>query len=1745
MSRCMQAWKEARGIGARENSSPQRSLDAPLSPALERAQATSRLERCFRSWRRLSAATKAHDLSCSVKLLNLQVARQRSSALRHWKVWAFANTGQRERRRFRVVLQRLALRRWFRFAASCTERGQFEDQASAVLRCQLLRNALQRWVFRSKQRIGRGLEAKAAIVALQKRDMRSSLSFLAKRSVTSVWFRQASVRMQMITQNLAKRSAVKTLHRHILKARHRSFAQDVASGNVEGRLLMSILRAWSQWCRRRLRRRSLLRGHLLGRVEPRCLRQLFQQWVSNVRKTQRHIATLERARIIMALSLKGRMFQSWLKRLQSTVQASSVLGSLATSLDTGLKASFLATWRKAAQRLQRQRKGFERFEAFCTKFIQSRIIARLRRLNLDLRRSEQNNVAATELKARRLQRQMFRLWHTATRSERHERTTTLNADRHRCRITSRSAFSRWKAEVATAHLEKRQLQVASHGRTNLLRRKAWSCWSSYFLAKRRRRRQAEPRIRSLKVAFEVSRRRRTFDALRRAFTLRQRSRDASRVVMSRALRSFQAWRRRARSEVELVNAVKALQQKRRGKQVFQNWTNLHTALHHRQRWEKIGVIAQVLAVWRRFTRTSLEVSGTRVAQGLFMLQRGLVGAAVVLWWEAVLQGRDLRTRAALLVEVVDSALVAHNRRQQNWALRQLSDHLASERIFEAVELCRVCLLAWHRSCIEQRHRRTLRILCEEAAKSRLLRCALNAWHNRLIHLAAVISSVVLWGANLATDRVRQILVSWRHLARRRPQLADATERVIARRQTNILGAWRLALLQRLAVAGVTTALLSTRRRNLLEAWQKEAQRRVQQRRADQAKTSVVLQQRQRSVLDRWSAARRMFRLVGVAEEWDGQVLRRQTLRNVFRGWSALMGLYSCGNAAAAKVGALRASRIVSHWSLLLRICGTRSKHSKRQAFAAWRIARRRGQEVRRGLARVAALGARSYFQQLVLYWRDRKRRKQLLVECKQKLQDSAVQRSRRSTIAWWDFCRKETTREQKLEVRHQEPDPIKDAERERKVLKLRRRGVLAAWCDAKLWLRGKAWHEKQRRLALEVAGVSATSDAFFAMQKYARNRTRAKNAAKQVSKLLEASLRRRFFHGWTESYEHESSSGLALEIMQRWTLSRIVAGWKKHANFRSRFAGHLAEVSDTRRKEVLTDLLQHWAAKIKRRRQFAVLCLDRHSSWSRSVLLAWRGTVQQIKTLRRSLQHMKVQAKFNKGSRGARQKRSAKHADLSTKVFAAYATWVKEVRDLRKRTVSLVASVAQMRAKRRLLGWLVHSRAQQHSLDSISSSYDAWAQQARQGAAIRRRSKLWAVERIARCRRTNLLFWQTQTVRRRGVYFQRTRKKARLVWRAFCIWRQRPLRGREATRRGQDHSRRSLATAMRAWVVRSAFARSLQHAANLLRSRGRTARSQKVALAWIRRGRQNAAVRRFAQCLSLAETRWTSEEEWALRAEADNGLKSMFVRFAEAFNQRRAGDRQKAPVLTRDGTFEALVKLIWLRQQLSVAFGRLRGYPQPWFLGYWPAGPLPLLSPGDPYYIQAQMRLSIMVRELEAEQKQPTGPPLLALLEGRDVKVAPPTWQRLLMWQALADLLVVHHPGWSSRDRLSPNQRRSPGSDWLPGGTFSPPWSPCFGVSSREVQSTRQPSGCEASTSRRCAQPAPAWVMPIDRIEPVAIPSSWKGAPTFGTSCGDAAGGNPITRDDAESDGTPSFGYAVSIGSADQAAGLMSAVFAA
>eukprot|EP00931_Biecheleriopsis_adriatica_P056310 TRINITY_DN33363_c0_g1_i1.p1 TRINITY_DN33363_c0_g1~~TRINITY_DN33363_c0_g1_i1.p1 ORF type:complete len:1965 (-),score=357.52 TRINITY_DN33363_c0_g1_i1:47-5941(-) len=1689
-----------------------------LVAAAPEAEAAGRLDRFWRAWKKLTAAWKAKEIELSVKLLNAQVERQVKHGLDHWLAWVHQGRGQRHRRE------------------TC-------DQASALLRVRSLKRALCQLLAASKlskvEDKARSAD-EAGRIAFRQRALLAGLQRWSRCSRTSVQLRACEGRLRKQRIAAQQLAVLKRLGALCGAARQICFAQDVAEVHAQDKARLTFLRRWIQWCRQKQRRRAVLRGHLQARALPRCLGQAFQAWSSHAREEQRNHTMFHKARIVLDLSLKSRIFHAWLSHRQCIQQATGLLKGLSGSLASAFQGELLASWQTAAKRLRAERAALECLTAGASRLLQACCLAQLREHMLLRRRSEQQLASADSLRELRSLAKVTKLWHSATAQAKHERSQDKLADGHRRRAEMYRCYHLWWAHLVAGRLEVKQNTLATHQNSSRLLRLACSQLCAYARERQRRRHLSRPWSSKVAAAALVARRQRTLASWAKASATRQKQGQRGWQLRRRVLQAFSMWRARQRRERQVVAICQTLRLQKQRQQTLSAWSGLHGAIHHHLGREQRGLTTKAFRSWKAWLLEVLEVAEGRVQHGQQRRRHHLLVAAIVFWCKALLDIRSFCAQAAGLLQHLEVVIRRQQEQRQMSALDAWWAHVESCRAHDNAQLVLRCLHGWQHISSTQQHKRDVHMLCMNICQSRITRKAFAGWKGLVARISAVQDAVWLWSSNRATDRVQFIVSTWCDWARRRRNSIKAAELVQQRRRSALLGSWRFLLLRRLTVTGVMQAVLRMRGCCWLRAWRQWAEAQVRQRRRDTLKTEFVRQSRQRAWIERWSAAGRFHRLTGVAEEWDGKVLCPLLVRHAFRRWSGLMGTLHVGEKVAARIGVLRASSHLRHWSFLLVVGAKRVRSTKKQAMAAWLAARDRGRSFQRGLDRLCILTMKPIFNSFSMYVRSQKDRRKKEEEHHATLQASREQRTRSSALRFWNHCFKEVRREKQLEIQCA-PDVENDLRREQLVLQMRRRCALGTWHEAWLWHRAESWQERNPRLAMEITGETMAHLAFLTLAARSDHRRQLRKAEDEVRALCSKSRQVRVFDEWAKVYEHESSSVYATLIMDRWRLSRMFALWRKHIRFHINFLSHLNEVKQIRNNEWLQRCMAGWIQRLKRRRVAAGMWLERRKAWKSWLLRAWLEAAEKALLQRMSLKQLQLQAKFLKASRGAGEKCAAGNAKLLASTFSAYARWVRQARDLKARAADFAALVSADRCRRRLCAWAAHSRAIEASSNSASVAFSGWVDAARRGKSLSWASRSVLAGRSARACRGSLGRLHSWALLRRGIRALFIGTLSRLAARALRAWSLRLLPIRTATqwsrRRAADH----LGMCFGPWANRTAAVVTRVRHAEVLRSRSLGLRAGQVATAWVAWGRRRAAAKRLGNCLARADQRWLDEEEWSSRALASSGLRAMFHRFAEAFDERRSGDRRgEKPSLLREGAFEALMSLIWARQQLSVAMGRLRGYEQPWLLGCWAEGPLPLLSPTDPYYAQAEMRLAVMVTELEAQRSKDKATSIFKMAEERaDCKDQAPAWQRVLMWQALADLLVVHHPGWR-QDGHGPE-----------GPAFGKPLGPAARGSAVRASSHCPCGNAYAADSlfcRRCGRP---------RDDPTFLPSSCFGGhrmavePVTATrlldaphmsGCGDATASATFSLlDGVDSDSTPSFGYPATFSSGDQAAGILAA----
>lgn len=173
--------------------------------------------------------------------------------------------------------------------------------------------------------------------------------------------------------------------------------------------------------------------------------------------------------------------------------------------------------------------------------------------------------------------------------------------------------------------------------------------------------------------------------------------------------------------------------------------------------------------------------------------------------------------------------------------------------------------------------------------------------------------------------------------------------------------------------------------------------------------------------------------------------------------------------------------------------------------------------------------------------------------------------------------------------------------------------------------------------------------------------------------------------------------------------------------------------------------------------------------------------------------------------------------------------------------------------------------------------------------------------------------------------------------------------------------------------------------------------------------RRAFAAQRLARCLEGVEKRWVGEREWRAQAATDPVLEALLEQFVA---------RLPSSLASHEHSRGPLLAALWARPQAAAAVGRLRGHPggHPWVLGRWPTGPaLELLA--ESLRREAGRRLEAISWRLEVGRSPEAACALFSELCTEQgplrapdcgCQVAP--WQQVLVWHALADLVLLYHP---------------------------------------------------------------------------------------------------------------------------------------
>jgi hypothetical protein len=464
--------------------------------------------------------------------------------------------------------------------------------------------------------------------------------------------------------------------------------------------------------------------------------------------------------------------------------------------------------------------------------------------------------------------------------------------------------------------------------------------------------------------------------------------------------------------------------------------------------------------------------------------------------------------------------------------------------------------------------------------------------------------------------------------------------------------------------------------------------------------------------------------------------------------------------------------------------------------------------------------------------------------------------------------------------------------------------------------------------------------------------------------------------------------------------------------------------------------------------------------------------VRHSQMSRAGLHHLHSATKFMRSRRWAYVTRDTKSADLLGQSFRAYRSLVAKEGRLRTRSVAFEARISARRQHRRMCGWALCSRELYRSSNPVGGParvFMAWVTAHQQEV-----SKVRGLTRLAFNQHMNACAfvwesWRELTVNHRGFrQAERAHRASRYAraglggLRVWSHWAGRRRRNRHVAREHQSRcDLRSLLPYFRDWrrEVRNASAASIicaNSGLNNLRPCWRAWRStaatathrqrcgdafqslrsaqttREILDVWSRTAAKHSRVRKLVIRLERISQRWISESQWRSRVVKDPTLWTMFSRFSQAVDNPRSALSSSEPLASvQSQAFETLVSLIWQRQQLSVALGRLKGYSQPWLLGTWCNGDTPLLPLGSPYHRQTEIRLEAMIARLEAERSPEQAASFYALAYagascdsavGNNIMTIAenkPGRRQVAHMQALSDLMVVYRPEWPSTRAVS------------------------------------------------------------------------------------------------------------------------------
>lgn len=1584
---------------------------------------------------------RLQDLSQSLQLSATQT--QRGPALAWWRAVAVqarqADVLQKEAHGLQRTAQcGPAFTWWHTFAEGAQRRALAEKQAHISCKSAKQRRAVYSW--------------HQAVVRSRKSTCENGVSANYRRSQAISWWHQVAAcsrRRAQLAQKFFGWNRFFRLRRALswwmqysqgrLHRRRRCGQVRTQNTARQQRSVLHWLSRWKRTARKRAERIVALFVH------PRLQQEAFETWAMHVRREQRHQAALHRAGVIMGLSLKCRTLHCWADRAKAVTCAQKIIMKFAVAWEATLGEEVFASWHDAVVKGRSRMEAIQDLEQRQQQKIVLRCLLRLNENARERRWEMQHMQTAQRHEIQGCLSKWLAVWRREVQLEHKGRLLERSAEQNYAKVAVRRCYWRWRSLAREIRVEARHERKALNHRDQALCCAAWGCLRSY-LHQRRAKRHAK-KAWQCKAALCQVRRYTHFTYWKVACAARLlQPHSAKRIA-----RMIFTWWTEVQARRGRGRLVEASQSKTRRSTAFRLWRVLRSACRVSRKLQQ-EMPRHIWAVWRFFIREQQRRAEALVLHGLLLQQQRLLGGAFTLWQRVVLEKRRVLGRASSVARALETVTMRMSGTDQVWALDRWRDLVDNGRARDSLTLLARCLDSWVTYRRQQMQKQSVRVLCDRYRRERVVRQVLAGWRTMCARLTDMAKNVVVWVASRATRRVQLLFRSWQGRATQAKRCARALTEVQTHKRACLLASWRCAMVRRLACTGIVTAVTLARRKSWVRAWRNVATISAARRLREAEGTKTLQDCRLSLWLGRWCEAGRLRRLTHVAKAWDDIILNGQLARTALMAWSATMALYSRAEAAAATIGALRAHRHLQCWSRLFRVTDMHSRFLVLQALLHWRTMPKLGLEQQQRLLRLQAICTAPALRQLQAYRRYRAQKRLRREEQHNTHRSQCRHRQLAGAVNCWRGFAVLERRDQQQEKAH---GPVDANAEEAKVLQVRVlqcRRYVQFWQLATLHQRALAFQASHPRLAMEVSGLTGMHLTFAALFRFWHKRASLRAAEAVVRTASRASSRSLFLSLWVEAYEAESSAFYALQILGRRILAKALGAWRIRASFNKRYEEHVTHALDSHQVSLLQTTWQLWAQRVHMAHVASGFWLERRQQWSSALLLAWWSATQEARDQRGALQQLRCWARSKRSRRKACHMLAEARTSLLHACLHSFAAWAQRSSSLRILSSGLAANVTAKRRRRRFDCWALNSSCRAHMLQLLDHAYQTWVTTYRVWRQVSSRASLLSAGWNRRCIGIVLLQWSS-AARHGQLRLQATRslQNRRSVqrgcdslkeWRAWTF-EQRSSRDSAMTHRARWDARR-LQPCMSAWRVLARRSRSVEDQSRQLntallwacwrgwilrvlavagRRREAAERSyareklRHVARAWFLSSRKQSAAARLARGLEQAQHRWLSQEEWTKRASEDSALQVMFRRFHLAFTQRHT--ELCLPAIkpyVELAPLAAIISLVWERQQLSVALGRLKGYRQEfWVLDAWPAGPYPLLSPHNPYYTQAELRLAVVLAELEAEQSQERAVSTFrSLCQGGGVER---NQSGGIMWHALADLVVIHHPAWPSHGR--------------------------------------------------------------------------------------------------------------------------------